>query len=277
MASRNRGRTAGPFAARRAVVAVLVLAPLSVLTWRQQAIYRDAETLWRDTVARNPSSWMAHTNLAAALRQRGAADPAMAESELALALAPDEGDTHYDVGQAYARRGRWPAAVAEFRRAAGLSPQVPAVWSTLARALWEHGTDRDKAAAVDAAGRAVALDPGMADAQAVLSDYAAATGDPAAAVAHAERAAASEPANPAAHVRLGSALARAARPGDAAGEFRRAVALDPADAASWTNLGLCGLAARHPTEAAVAFRRALAIDPRLRYAQDGLRRATGRP
>ncbi len=277
-ASRVNGRrSAKPQAAVRATVAAAVLVPLAVLTWRQQAIYRDAETLWRDTVARNPTSWMAHVNLAAALRHRGATTEAGVESATALALAPDEGDTHYDVGQAAARRGDWPAAVADFRRAAELSPQVPAVWSTLSRALWEHGGPADQPAAVAAAERAVALDPGMADAQGVLSDAAAATGDAADAIAHAERAAAVEPTNPAAHVRLGAALARAGRAVDAAGEFRRAVTLDPTDAASWTNLGFCGLRARRPSDAAVAFRHALAINPNFAPARMGLQRATGRP
>ena len=264
-------------AKREAIVAVLVLVPLAVLTWRQQAIYRDAETLWRDTVARNPASWMAHVNLSAALRGRGDADAALAESEIALAMAPGEGDTHYDVGNAYARRGQWPAAVAEFRRAAELSPQVPAVWSTLAHALWDHGdgTATDRATAVAAAQRAVGLDPNLSEAQAVLSDYATGIGDRAGAVAHAERAAAVEPDNPAAHVRLGAALARADRVGDAAGEFRRAVVLDPSDAASWTNLGYCGLRAGRPAEAADAFRHALAINPALAPARAGLQRATG--
>ena len=260
----------------RSIIAAAVLAPLAVLTWRQQRIYGDAETLWRDTTARNSASWMAHVNLANALADRGDTAGAWAESNQALALAPEVADTHYDVGYALAKRGQWPAATAAFRRAAQLGPNVPATWSKLSRVLWDHGTGpTDAAAAVAAAERAVTLDPDIADANGVLSDYAAATGDTAGAIAHAERAATADARNPAAHARLGGVLARAGRTADAAAEFRRAVMLDPTDAASWTNLGYCGLRAGRPIDAAAAFRRALSVNPALAPARAGLRQATG--
>src|ERR1035438_837916 len=41
----------------------VLLATLGILTWRQSGTYRDAETLYRATLACNPASWMAHTNL----------------------------------------------------------------------------------------------------------------------------------------------------------------------------------------------------------------------
>ena len=42
----------------------IVLLPLAVITVLQTPIYSDAETLWRNTLARNPDSWMVHTSLA---------------------------------------------------------------------------------------------------------------------------------------------------------------------------------------------------------------------
>src|SRR6266576_1912811 len=45
------------------VLGILIFATLPILTWRQSASYRDIETLWRSTLARNPGCWMAHTNL----------------------------------------------------------------------------------------------------------------------------------------------------------------------------------------------------------------------
>ena len=46
-----------------AVACALVLA-CGALTFRQTLIYQDEETLWRDTLAKNPKAWIAHGNLA---------------------------------------------------------------------------------------------------------------------------------------------------------------------------------------------------------------------
>ena len=42
--------------------AVLVVT-LAVVTWNRSASYANAETLFRDTIARNPHAWMAYQNL----------------------------------------------------------------------------------------------------------------------------------------------------------------------------------------------------------------------
>jgi hypothetical protein len=47
----------------RVAFAAVLLAALGVLTWRQSGMYRDAETLYRETLVRNPGSWLAHNNL----------------------------------------------------------------------------------------------------------------------------------------------------------------------------------------------------------------------
>jgi len=45
----------------------LLVITLAVMARRQSALYRDGETLYRETLARNPSCWMAHNNLGLAL------------------------------------------------------------------------------------------------------------------------------------------------------------------------------------------------------------------
>ena len=57
---------------RQAIPAALVLIALCVLTWRQCLHYENAETLWRDTVAKNETSWMPHNNLANQIIRRAA-------------------------------------------------------------------------------------------------------------------------------------------------------------------------------------------------------------
>src|SRR5437899_7224955 len=73
-------------------LALLVVASLGTLTWRQAATYTDNETLWRTTLARNPECWMAQTNLGLVLLQKGDIDDGIAHYRSALQTQPDSWD-----------------------------------------------------------------------------------------------------------------------------------------------------------------------------------------
>ena len=45
-----------------------LLVVLGGLTWAHCAMFKDDETLFRSTIARNPGAWMAHTNLGIILK-----------------------------------------------------------------------------------------------------------------------------------------------------------------------------------------------------------------
>jgi protein O-mannosyl-transferase len=49
----------------------LVLGVLGILTWQHARVFRDNETLWQDTRAKNPDCWMACCNLGAAFGAQG--------------------------------------------------------------------------------------------------------------------------------------------------------------------------------------------------------------
>jgi tetratricopeptide (TPR) repeat protein len=52
-------------------------------------IYRDIETLWQDTLPKNPQSWLAHNNLGTALFKAGKLQEAIEHYKQALRLKPD--------------------------------------------------------------------------------------------------------------------------------------------------------------------------------------------
>jgi tetratricopeptide (TPR) repeat protein len=54
----------------------LILLILALLTSKQGLVYRNQETLWRDTIAKNPDAWVAYQNLGEILRTAGQTDEA---------------------------------------------------------------------------------------------------------------------------------------------------------------------------------------------------------
>ncbi len=62
----------------------VVLPVLGMLTWRQCGMYADIETLWRDTLRKNPGAWMAQYNLGQMLQTSGKMTEAKEHYEQAL-------------------------------------------------------------------------------------------------------------------------------------------------------------------------------------------------
>jgi len=63
----------------------------------QQSL-RDNETIWRDTIAKDPKSWMAHNNLATILFDRGEMLEAIEHHTAALRVKPDDAPAHNELG-----------------------------------------------------------------------------------------------------------------------------------------------------------------------------------
>jgi hypothetical protein len=125
-------------AAARAVMYSIVLCFLGVLTWNQCHIYQDSETLWRDTLAHNPRSWMVHVNLGDAVfdRYQRTRDPAaLAEARehylLAVKLEPDLWETNFPAGLALVAgdmKQDGAKAMQYFERTVELNPDFARGW-----------------------------------------------------------------------------------------------------------------------------------------------------
>lgn len=107
-----------------AALPVLIAVVLGLLTWRQAGTFANAETLYRDTLAKNPNSWMAHNQLGNVLMRSGRTQEAIPEYEAALRLRPDIAEPHLSHGVAIIRSdpARISDAIAEFETAARIDP-----------------------------------------------------------------------------------------------------------------------------------------------------------
>ncbi len=128
-----------PTATRRAIPILggVLLTMLAVLTWRQSTQYGDAETLFRETLARNPACWMAHNNLGNILAQiPGRLPEAMAHYESALQTRPDFAEAHFNLANALAKTpGRQREAIVHYEAALRGKPDYPEAHNNLGETL----------------------------------------------------------------------------------------------------------------------------------------------
>ncbi len=99
-----------------------LLGLLTFLTWQQTQIYRDLQTLWRDTLAKNPQCWMAHNNLGNALLKIGKVDEAIAEYQSGIKIQPGLARSHDNLGLAFLQKGELNQAISSFQRACEINP-----------------------------------------------------------------------------------------------------------------------------------------------------------
>ncbi|MEW6742491.1 MAG: tetratricopeptide repeat protein [Planctomycetota bacterium] len=125
-----------PLGRGAAIAALLVLVGL---TWKQASIYRDIETLWRDTLAKNPSAWIAHSNLGEVLVAQGRIDEALLHCETALRLNRDLPEAHGNLANALYLKGRFEEALAHQHEVARLDPENVKILSNMGATLEAMG------------------------------------------------------------------------------------------------------------------------------------------
>lgn len=270
--------------------ALLLLFPavLGVLTWRQSHMYRDSETLYRTTIARNPDSWMAHNNLAATLLLKSEAlqDPvglseALNEFQIALRLHPGDSPAQYnmarvhvDLGDAWLQKpGGLPQAMTEYRKALQIEPDYAQAHSNLGLALAQAGRQQ---AAITEYEAALRINPKLAETHNYLGvTLAEVPGRLSDALAEYEAALEIRPDYAEAHYNLGLALAQT--PGklpQAITEFQEALRIQPDNAEAHDDLGVCLMhTPGRLADAIKEFQAALRIQPDYAEAQKNLQDA----
>ena len=205
--------------------ALLVVAILGALTWRQAAMYSDIETLWRATLARNPECWMAHTNLGLVLFQKGQIDDAIAHYRSALQMQRDWWDAEYNLGAALLAKGQVDEAILHCEKAVSMRPTDPDAQVSLGNALVQKGR-------IDEA------------------------------IPHYQKAMMSRPDDFFARYGLGHALLEKGELDGAIQAFRAALLIRPSDADCHTTLAIALDEKGDPAEAIQHYKKALELAPR---------------
>ena len=270
---------AGRWPDRRAalvvIVALVVALPATVLTWRQSRLYTDPETLYRTTLARNPTCWMAYINLGK-LRQQDAerhgGDPARLEEAMAMfkeavRLEPRISQAHNNLGAVLFAMNRLDEAEAEYRQALQLRPGDPEVQYNLGLVLQRQGRTDEATTLIQAALRAK---PGQAGGQLALGDSLLSAGRVEEAISAYTAALQASPDDAEVHNNLGSALARAGRLDEAIAQFEAALRINPRSARAGTNLGLALLRKGRGDDAVRRLGDAVSADPEFPGAHYGL-------
>ena len=250
-------------------VAAGVLLILGGLTWRQSGMYRDVFTLYEATLARNPSSWVAHLNLGTALDEAGQPEEALPHLQRALELKPGFPETLNSLGNVLNRLGRSREALPLLEQAVRIQPRFATAHNTLGTVLMSLGRAGE---GTEEFRRAAELSPSMALARVNLGWALAHQGRIAEAVVEYEHARRLQPDFADAELKWGLTLAMDSRLLEAVPHLARAVDLRPEDAEMRYVLGSALLDVGRREEAIAQFEETLRLNPNHTGAQEGLDR-----
>lgn len=255
-------------------IPAMLLAALTALTWQQTAMYRDEETLYRETVARDPDSRMAHNNLGKILLQRpGGLTEATHEFEETLRVSPDFPESHMNLGIALTQ-STVPAdvqrGIQELETAVKMKPDLVDAYVYLGAAYQRQPEHMADAAA--AYTMALRYDPDNVTVHSNLGNIFVQADRMQLAIPQFEAVARLTPDSAEAHANLGSALAQMPeRLPDAVKEFQAALKIRPDLAALHYNLGM--ILTQMPdrkAEGVAELQAALRLDPQMEPAKEAL-------
>lgn len=183
----------------RGVVALWIVA-LAALTWQQELIWKNSESLWSYAVDSDDRCAICHGNLGIHLVNRGDVQAGIPHIERAIALRPDRVRTRANLGLAFMLLGRHADAMKEFNTVLAKYPDHADVLSALAVALIREGRAGES-------------------------------------IGYLRRALQAEPTNVIARTNHGTALAHLGLRNAALDEYRYAITMDPASAPARFGLG----------------------------------------
>ena len=244
-----------------------LLLTLGILTWRQVGIYRNLETLWRDTLAKNPDCWLARNNLGTIFANKGQFDEAIENYRKAIQINPNSAVPLYSLGLALAAKSQFDEAIENYRKAIQIDPDYRDALNSLGVALADKGRFDE---AIENYRKAIQIDPNYSEALNNLGEALLHQGQFDEAIKNFRKTIQIKPNNSEAQYNLGNALAAKGWFDEAIESFRKAIQINPKFSEALNNLGGALLHQGQFDEAIESFRKAIQIKPNFSEALDNL-------
>lgn len=196
---------------------------------------------------------------AAALRDQGQLEAALAKVGSLLALVPDWPVAHHYQGVLYHALGQYPKAVQAYTQAITLQPDYLDAYYNLGLA---HLKQHDRVAASRAFEAILSLDEQHAGARFQSGRLAMEASDDATALRFFEGLVRDYPSHPESNANLAACYLRLGRLMEAIAAYEATLALDPSDTQAWFNLGVIHSKTGRHDLAQTAYLKVLAINPR---------------
>jgi len=296
-------------AARRAVIAgaIVSLFVFLPLTWRQVAVWRDTEHLFRhaQAVSRNnflahnnwggfllendqfedaltplqealrinPKFAVAHNNMGMALKGLGHPAQALEHYDMAVQRDPNYIEAHLNWGNALETLGRFDEAIAHYQKALQIRPLHAEAQLSWGNALAKSGEVEQ---AIAHYRQALQIKPDYAEAHNNMGHALATRGQIEEAIAHYQQALRIDPDYATAHLNWGNALVKSGQIEEAIARYQQALQIDPELAEAHNNMGMILERSTQLADALKHFEHALRVKPDYTAAREGLRRVRER-
>ena len=268
VAVHGAGRLPGRLKLGAAGLAVVVLALLGTMTWRQAGVYRDKITFFSHIVSLNPEARDAHFNLSHALGVAGRTEEALAPALMAVEQRPDDARALCMLGSVLIHLDRFAKAEETLGRALEIDPDHKCSRREMAHMLRMQGRHQE---ALEAYRALLEIYPNYplayfytGNTLVQLQRYEEAV-EPLSKALTMTRAATSVtaelPKPVFVHVLLGTALRELGRTGAAEAHFRQALQLDPRNTSALDQVAAAHFRRKRFQEAFELYRTLREIDP----------------
>jgi len=231
---------------------------LGMTSWQRAWVYQSEETLWTDTLARNPNCWLGHNNLGLALFQKGEVDEAIAHYHKALEINPNFAKAHNNLGYALFQKRQVDMAIEQYQKASEINPKYAEAHFNLGIALSQKGQVDEAMAQYQ---KALEINPNFVEAHNNLGWELLQRGQVDEALAQFQIVLEINPNYADAHYNIGNALLQKKQVDGAIAEYQKALEIEPNFAEAHYYLGNALLQKKQMDGAIAEYQKALEIDP----------------